>query len=202
MPAHSGHLSDPTEWVNPPVPQKWWRLIRDTMPAFDPDLTPTWHMGAIADAFRGHALRSNHPQVSFAARGPNAEYITRDHRLDFSLGEGSPLSRIYELDGRILFLGVDHSANTSLHLAEYRADFPGKKTVTTGAPVMTDRGRIWKAFQDIVFDQSDFPAIGEQFEKNNGDLIPNGRVARAQAKLFPQPAMVDYGVNWINTNRK
>src|SRR5690606_22881796 len=77
-PAHAAHLSEPSHWVNPPVPEAWWQTIRDTMPAFDPDLTPTRMMGAIAETFRRGrgVLRSDHPQSSFTARGPRAEYIT------------------------------------------------------------------------------------------------------------------------------
>ena len=56
----------------------------------------------------------------------NAEYLTGEHDLENIFGEGSPLSKLYDLDGYILLIGVDHSANTSLHLAEYRADYPGK----------------------------------------------------------------------------
>lgn len=41
MPAYSGDLSDPAEWVNPPVPGSWWNTIKDTMPPYDCDLTPT-----------------------------------------------------------------------------------------------------------------------------------------------------------------
>ena len=82
MPTHSGSLSDPAEWINPPVPKDWWQTIRDTMPAYDPEYTPTQGMGAIVEVFhhRPDARRSQHPQHSFCARGPEAERIVAQCR--------------------------------------------------------------------------------------------------------------------------
>src|SRR5215467_6186758 len=123
MPTQTGEYSDPAQWENPPVPQAWWQIIRETMPAFDPLITPATFMGRTVEVFRTWpgALRSNHPIVSFAAWGRHAQYITAGHTLEYGLGEGSPLGRIYDLDGWVLLLGVGYDSNTSFHLAEYRA---------------------------------------------------------------------------------
>ena len=64
--------------------------------------------------------RSSHPQVSFAALGPGALDCTSVHDLDCHLGDRSPLGWLYAADAAILLLGVDYSACTAFHLAEYR----------------------------------------------------------------------------------
>jgi len=118
MPAHSTDLTEPGRWSAPPVPEAWVDTIRETMPAYDPDITPTPGMGKIPECFRKQhgTLRSTHPHSSFSANGPLALSIVSNHELAFGLGESSPLARLYNVDARILLFGVGHGNNTSLHL--------------------------------------------------------------------------------------
>jgi len=86
---------------------------------FDPRGTPCTGMGVVADTFwrLPGVLRSNSPH-SFSAQGAQAERITAPHPVDIPHGLDSPVGRVYELDGQVLLLGVDHTSNTTIHLAE------------------------------------------------------------------------------------
>ena len=204
MPTHSGDLSDPKLWENPPVPESWWQEIRDTMPPFRAEVTPTRTMGRTAELFRTlpDVVRSSHPQVSFAAWGERAVEIVSDHSLEMSMGEGSPLARVYAAGGYVLLLGVGFDRNTSFHLAEYRSDYATKERVVLGAPILVDGHRRWKTFTDINYDADDFGQIGKALIKSDRRLVRTGRVGLAESMLFPQVDAVDFAVKWMHTHRR
>lgn len=195
MPAHSGDYSDPGCWGNPPVPKEWWPAIKETMPAYEPEITPTRGIGRIPEIFRNFpgVMRSSHPSLSFAAWGKNARQLVSNHSLDNALGENSPLARLYDLDGWVLLLGAGYDSNTSFHLAEYRA--PGSKPCRAGAPVIEGGRRIWKSYDDIEFDTDTFPHIGSDFEKQR--YVRQGRVGLAPSRYFKQREAVDFAVQWL-----
>jgi aminoglycoside 3-N-acetyltransferase len=202
MPAHSGDFSDPVRWENPPVPKQWWPEIRKHWPAFDAAVTPTRGMGAIAECFRSlpSVIRSDHPQESFAARGPNARTITAEHALDYGMGERSPLARLYDLDAHVLLLGVGYRNCTSAHLAEYRTEWPGKAEFHDGAAVLVNGKRRWVRFNDVDGSDEDFDTMGAAFERSVAG-VRSGSIGSAPSKLFRQRALVDFAVEWLRENR-
>lgn len=201
LPAHSTDNSDPSHWENPAVPAAWHEVIRAHMPAFDKRLTPTRQMGRIAELFRiaPDVKRSDHPAVSWCAWGRYAHAITPGHRLNSGFGEDSPLARVYDLEGDVLLLGVGHDRNSSLHLAEHRADWP-KQTLKLGAAMQFDGGRQWVVFEDLKHDSGDFPEIGWDFVQSGH--VKTGNVACARSQLMPQRGLVDFAAEWITRKRR
>jgi aminoglycoside 3-N-acetyltransferase len=200
VPAFSTHRTDPAHWGNPPVPESWWQVIRDEMPPFDPRVATTRQMGSVAECLRTWpgTVRSPHPHYSFAAYGPLAAHVVSDHPVEAGLGDLSPLARLYDLDALVLLLGVGHGNNTSLHLAEARADSP-KAYRREGASVLVDGERRWVAYDDLITDDEDFPDVGADFEATGAVQV--ARVGSGQARLMRQRGLVDFAVGELARRR-
>lgn len=202
MPTQSWKNLDPEVGVHWDVEECDWQIIRDYWPAYDKRITPTNTMGAVAEMFRTWpgSIRSDHPARSVCAWGKYAAYLTQNHDLSNIFGEGSPIGRLYELDGKVLLLGVGYDKNTSIHLADERADYPGKHDCTEHSAILENGVRVWKAYRTLFVDGEDFEEIGRDFEKEK--KISYGNIGNAVIKLMKQRELVDYSVKWIEKNRK
>lgn len=190
VPSQSGDLSDPGSWSNPPVPHSWWQAIRDSMPAYDPALTPTRGMGAVVEVVRHlpGSVRSAHPTLSFTAVGPAAPDLMEPHTLLAGLGEQSPLGRLASSGAWTLLLGVGWDCATCLHLGEHRSGTVA--TVRAGAPLAVDGARRWVEFDTLDYDAELFAAAGTAFEATGA--VATGSVGSGTARLCRIGEAVDF----------
>lgn len=108
------------------MPALTYERVTKEHPVFVTRSTPG-NVGTIPEWFRNRAgtLRSAHPTHSVCATGPGAAAMISGHELDTTpVGAHSPFRRVRELNGQILFLGCDLSANTSMHGVEELAEPP------------------------------------------------------------------------------
>jgi aminoglycoside 3-N-acetyltransferase len=199
MPAHSSDNTNPENWCNPPVPKEWHKIIKEKMPAFDSAYYPTRQMGVIADTFLRFpgVVRSNHPTASFSAWGKDKEKIIFDHDLESSFGERSPLSKVYDLDGYVLLMGVSYNRNTSFHLSEVRSgtiDYTNEESA-----IYENNIRKWKKYKDMDYNPDEFINIGKDFEKEY--KVSKGKIGLADSLFFNQKEAVDFCVSWLKTKK-
>ena len=97
-------------------------------------------------------------------------------------------------------IGVGYDKNTSIHLADVRASYPGKHNCTEHSAVMENGKRVWKAYDTLFVDGEDFEQIGEAFEKEcTVRKVPLGN---GVLTFMRQRELVDFAVSWIEENRK
>lgn len=169
-----------------------------TMPGFTPD-TPSQGCGAFAEHVRllPGAVRSTHPQTSFAAAGPRAADLMSVHDLDCHLGDRSPLGPLYRDGAHALMIGCGWTRCTALHLAEARVPRPRHRRYRC----FVERAgrRVTEEFLGIDHDDTDFPLLGAALEDAG---IPRlGQIGRATVLIVPIRPAVDFAVRWLTENR-
>lgn len=165
------------------------------MPVYDPRTTPALGVGVVPETVRTWpgAVRSAHPQTSFAALGARAAELTEGHAPDCRLGEHSPLARLEKAGARVLLLGTGYDTCTSFHLAEYRIPAP---LVEVGRP---GPDGTWEVMTEVSIDSDRFDELGHDFERDR-DVV-RGRVGAADARLFTVAEAVAYAERWLPLHR-
>jgi aminoglycoside 3-N-acetyltransferase len=197
-PTFTYNHTDPEGWTNPPATVEELERLRSLIPLFDVQQTPAdphW-IGVFPEVVRRQpdACRSNHPIVSFAAIGANAQFLTRNVPFHFPLGSDSPLARLHQIDGYVLLIGVDHKVNTSVHLAEIWAEAP-----------YVNRSVMLKTGDDKWTVMKGSPECSEGYGKlepllRQSRVLRRGYIGNAPSQLMRQRAVVSMAVAVLQGN--
>lgn len=165
-----------------------------TMPGFTPDME-SQGCGVFAEHVRRlpGAVRSAHPQTSFAAVGPRADEFMAGHDLTCHLGERSPIGALYRAGARELLIGCGWDRCTGLHLAECRTPRPRRRPYSCFVTV--DGRRVRKDFTGIDHTDVHFAKIGAAFEEIAA--VPAGPVGKGRVVVVPIRAAVHFAVRWL-----
>ena len=172
-------------------------------PYFDPARSPApKEYGVFPEVVRSWpgAVRSNNPGASVCAIGRRAEFLCSGHPLDFGYGEGSPLAKLVESDGKILLLGSHFDHVTSLHYAEHIADLPGKRIIHRPEKILKDGTIV-----DLVIEEFDtskpvissmpddyFHHLIEEFVQDSS--VMHGMVGYAKSYVLPAKQLIQFAV--------
>ncbi len=109
------------------MPAFSYRTVNYENPVFDVDTTPSC-VGFLPEFFRTEVKgvkRSLHATHSCCVLGKNSDFLIKDHELDLTpVGENSPITKLPDLDGKILILGSHPDHNTTLHGVEEKGKAP------------------------------------------------------------------------------
>ncbi len=192
-----------------------WEPERGENEPFDPATARArLDHGVLAETIRTWpgALRSAHPDAGVAAvdgaapggtsrieARERAAWIVADHPLQYGYGEGSPLHKLVQADGKVLLLGAPLDTITLLHFSEHAARIPDK------------RKRHYKRLMNGVFvdfeelDTCDpvhaslpddyFGTIAREYLGSGRGRT--GKVGGATSYLFDAPGLWRFGVEWL-----
>ena len=141
---------------------------------YSPDLPIDHELGRIPETMRRNFphRRGAHPLMSYLAVGEHAGRLIEAQRLDWPLG---PIEALAALGGDVLLLGVDHTSNTAIHLAEQRL---GRSCFWRYAKA---HDGVWMELPNVPGDGSGFDAIEPRLRSVTREVRIGGCRARRVA---------------------
>lgn len=150
---------------------------------------------------RPGAIRSRSATHSSAAIGRYAKELMENHCMSNPLASESPLARVAERGGKILLLGVGHSSNTTIHMAESLSGvgyttvpFRGNKEKM--AHYLDDRG------ETVLVKQTEISGCGHHFGVIEGilkyeGLTHFGHVGNAVSQIMRSSNVVEKAIELL-----
>ncbi|GAA0622264.1 AAC(3) family N-acetyltransferase [Kribbella sandramycini] len=139
--------------------------------AYRPELPVDRWLGRVPDVMRAVFAppRTTHPLFGYQAVGERAEEVLAAQRIDW------PLGPIEALDGEVLLLGVGHTSNTTIHLAEQRLGMSRfYRYAKTG-------DGVWSEFPNLPGESHRFDAIEPSLRSATKEV----RIGECRARLVP-----------------
>jgi aminoglycoside 3-N-acetyltransferase len=178
----AGHLMAPTFTYSPTT-------------FFDVVNTPG-KTGAITEAVRRRpeAVRSWSPTHAVCVIGPEAEKFTSDHHAMAPMAVGSPIDRLADAGGLVLLLGVDHRANTTVHVGETHARLPYLAAPRVPGGVAEAVLRL-PSGEEMLIRHTEMPGCSAAFNAVEAPLrrdgaICDGKIGQARCQLIPGQAII------------
>jgi aminoglycoside 3-N-acetyltransferase len=184
------------------VPAGW----REHIPPFDAAASRAIRdHGVLAEFLRTspRARRSGNPGASVAAIGARAEWITAGHPLDYGYGEGSPLAKLVEANGKVAMIGAPLDTMTLLHHAEHLARIPDKRIHRYEVPFATAAGTEWRMVEEF---ETSLPVVPGLKDDYFGQIVEDflatgagvrGQVGNAPTILVDAAAITAFAVDWL-----
>ncbi len=143
-------------------------------------------MGGLPETIRLHnqAKRSTHPILSFSGIGVDEALDSQTLEEPFS-----PVMVLNEQDGWVILIGVDHTVNTAIHVAEQHS---GRKTFIRWA--LTTHG---------IYECPNYPGCSEGFNQLepylNGFKVDT-KIGNAVIQAFPLRSLIQTAASVIREN--
>jgi aminoglycoside 3-N-acetyltransferase len=173
-------------------------FLRNMVTVFRKEETPSY-AGIIPEYIRNdpRAIRSNHPTNSYAAIGHEAAYLLGDH--DYNSLAYSPYSRLADINGKLLTIGLGYRFVGIRHEAQYKAGLLNHVPLNVGALFYDESGRT------SIFIRKDPGGCGKRLSEMISDLreagiVTEGTIGKAQAVVIPVKESLDIMTNLLERN--
>ena len=171
---------------------------RHKVPVFRKEETVPY-TGVVANHIRNdaRAIRSSHPTNSYAAIGGKADYLLGNH--DHESGAYSPYSRLADINGKILIIGLNYRLIGIRHEAQSRAGLLGCIPPYTGALFFDESAGV-RVFvrRDLGGCVARLPDMLENLKK--AGIVTEGSVGKAKAVIVPARESLDIMTHLLQRN--